>query len=268
MPKDIEPCATAAQASVPSYEARPEPDPPEAAREDTKGVCDQENDNPYSSSRQKFVEPTDKLPMTATAWDKTHIFADTASNKMIQCVQPFRMRKHDENEKGVYDKFHGSSANNIIGPMTQIHNIAKDGVAYKSLLFNPDSQSPGQFHKHRPAVEMFKLYIRRIFITNNLADMMPSYRNVVENITDTDDPPLNVSRSKRDQGRQLEALTEGEDPDSRQNEGVHDDHHQKFTQPNHEITCPMNATYKSIAVGEQNHGVKTNLIKFDEAHKL
>ena len=30
----------------------------------------------------------------------------------------------------------------------------------------------------------------------------------------------------------------------------------------------MNATYKSIAMGEQNHGVKTCLIMFDEAHKL
>ena len=88
--------------------ARPKPDPPEVAREDTKGVCDPESDNLYSSSRQKFLEPTDKLPM-----------ADMASDKMIQC---------DENKKRVYDKFYGSSANNMIGSMTQIHNIAKDGV--------------------------------------------------------------------------------------------------------------------------------------------
>jgi hypothetical protein len=29
----------------------------------------------------------------------------------------------------------------------------------------------------------------------------------------------------------------------------------------------MNATYKSIGMGEQNHGVKTCLIMFDKAHK-
>jgi hypothetical protein len=257
-PKVVEPCTNAAQAIMPGYEAstmaRPEPDPPEVAREDTKCVCDPNSDNPYSSSRQKFVEPTDKLPMTAMAWDKIHIFADMASKKMIQCVQPLRMRKPDENEKRVYDKFYGSSANN----MTQIHNIAKDGVAYEFLLFDPDSQSPGQFNKHRPAAEMFRLYISRIFITDDLADMMLSYCNFVENVTESDDPPLNVSRSKRYQGRQLEALTEG----------LHDDHHQRRTLPNHEITCPMSATYKSIAMGEQNHRVKTCLIMFDEAHKL
>jgi hypothetical protein len=194
-------------------------------------------------------------------WDKIHIFADMASNK------PFRMRKPDENEKGEYDKFYGSSADNMIGPMTQIHNIAEDGVAFKSLLFDPDSQPPGQFNKHGQAAEMIKLYIRRVFVTDDLTDMMPSDHNFVKNFMESNDPPLNANRSKRDQGRQLEALTEEKDSDDRQDEGVHDDHHQKFTLPNHEITSPMNATYKSIAMGEQNYGVKNCLIMFDEAHK-
>jgi HSP90 family molecular chaperone len=107
---------------------------------------------------------------------------------------------------------------------------------------------------------MFKMYIRWIFITDDPADMMPNYHNAVESITESDDPPLNVSRSKRDQGRQLKA--------NRQCEGVHDDNRQRFTLPNHEITCPMNATYENIAMEEQNHGVKTCLIMFDEAHNL
>ena len=135
----------------PSYEAstmaRPATDPPEVAREGTKGVCDPESDNPCSSLRHRFVKPTDKQPMTATAWDKIHIFAGMASNKMIQYVKSFRMRKPDENEKGEYDKFYGSSTDNMIGPMTQIHNIAEDRVAFKSLLFYPDGQPPGQFYK-------------------------------------------------------------------------------------------------------------------------
>jgi hypothetical protein len=82
--------------------------------DDTKSERDPESDNPYSSSRHRFVEPMDKLPMTATAWDKIHIFAGMASNKMVQCVKPFRMRKPDEDEKGEYDKFYGSSADKML----------------------------------------------------------------------------------------------------------------------------------------------------------
>jgi hypothetical protein len=211
IPKVIEPCANAAQTGMPRDEAstmtRPKHDLPEVARNDTKDVCDPESDNLYSSSRQKSLEPTDKLPM-----------ADMASDKMIQYVK---------NEKRVYDMFYGSSATNMIGSMTQIHNIAKDGMAYESLLF----------------------------ITDDPADMMPSYHNFAETVPESNDPPLSVSRSKRDQGRQLEALTDGEESVNRQHEGVHDDLHQRFTLPNHEITCPMNATYETIAVGEKNYEV-------------
>ena len=65
-PEVVEPCANAALASMPSYEAskmaRPEPDPPEVAREGTKGECDPESDNPCSSSRQRFVEHWTSCP--------------------------------------------------------------------------------------------------------------------------------------------------------------------------------------------------------------
>jgi hypothetical protein len=210
------------------------------------------------------MEPPDKLPMPATA-----------TNKMILCVLYVLcvLCVQDENEKGEYDKFYGSTADNMIGPMTQIHNIAENRVAFKSLLFDPDNQPLQQFDEHGQAAENIKPYIRRVFVTDDFTDMMPSYHSFVKGVIDSDDPPFNATRSKRDQGRQLEALTEGEDSDDRQDEGVHDDHHQKFTLPNHEITSPAHATYKSIAVGEQNHGVKACIIKkavkeaimFDEA---
>jgi hypothetical protein len=223
---------------------RPEPDPPEVAREGTKGKCDPESNNPYSSSRQRFVEPIDKLPKTATAWDKIHIFADMDSNKMIQCVQPFRMKKPDENEKGEYDEFYGSSADHMIRSMTEIHNIAEDGVAFKSLIFDPYNQPPGQFQKHGQATEMVKLNMGGVFVTDDFAEMMPSDHNFVKNVMRSNDPPLNISRSKGDQWRQLETLTEG----------VHDVHHQKFTLSNHEITSPVDTTYKSVPWGSRPTG--------------
>jgi hypothetical protein len=79
-PKVIEPDANAAQANMTSYEAekmaRPRADPPEVAREGTKGEYNPESDNHCSSSRRRFAEPTDKLPMTTMACHKIHIFAE------------------------------------------------------------------------------------------------------------------------------------------------------------------------------------------------
>jgi hypothetical protein len=213
-PKIVEPGANTAQANMTSYEAskmaRPGADPPEVAREGTEDEDDQESDNYCSSSKQRVVEPPDKLPMTTMASDKIHTFAE--------------------------------------GDMT-----------FKSLFSDPDSQPPEQFDKHGQEAEIINLHIRRIFVTDDFTDMMPRYHNVVESITESDDPPLNISSSKGDQGRQLEAPTERENSDDKHDAGLYDDHHQKLTLPN--------ATYKSVAVGEQHHGVKAYLTMFDEAHK-
>jgi heat shock protein beta len=122
-----------------------------------------------------------------------HSFNLVTCDKMVLCAQPFRTRKPYEYEKGEYGKFYGSTADNMIGPMTQIHYIAENEVTFKSLIFDPDNQPPEQFNKHRQATEMIKLHIRRVFVTNDFADMMPSDYNFVQNVLESDDPPLNVT---------------------------------------------------------------------------
>jgi hypothetical protein len=119
----------------------------------------------------------------------------------------------------------------------KIHIFTEAEVTFKAPIFDP-----GQFNKYGQAARIVKLHIRIIIVTDDFTDMMPSHHNLVESATESEDPPLKVSRSKEDQGRQLEALTEGKDSDNRQDEGVHDGRHQKFTAPNHEITSPIDIT--------------------------
>jgi hypothetical protein len=250
-PRAVEPCANAAQANMTNYNAsklaRPRTDLPEVAREGakkedvTKGERDPESNKPCSSPRPRFVEPPDKRPMPAMA-----------SNKNVLRVQPIRTRKPDEIEKGEYDKFYGSTASNMNGPMTQTHFIAEGEVTFKSFLFDPDSQPSEQFNKQGQAAEHIKLNIRRVFVTDDFKDMINSYHSFVNGVIESDDPPLNVSRSKRDQGRQLEALTEEEDSGDRQDDGVHDDHHQNFTLPIYETTNPVNTACLILKAVEEH----------------
>merc|ERR1740137_477504 len=92
------------------------------------------------------------------------------------------------------------------GPMTQTHFIAEGEVTFKSLLFVPNTQASEQFNKYGQAAENIKLYVRRVFITDDFKDMMPNYLSFVKGVVDSDDLPLNVSRETLQQHKLLKVI--------------------------------------------------------------
>ena len=105
--------------------------------------------------------------------------------------KPIWTRKPEEIEQGEYDEFYKSITKDKSGPMTQTHFIAEGGVDFKSLLFVPNSQPSARFNIYGQAAENIKLYVRRVFSTD---DFKNSYPGFVKGVADSDDLPLNVSR--------------------------------------------------------------------------
>src|SRR3546814_11462468 len=63
---------------------------------------------------------------------------------------------------------------------------------FRSLLFIPSQKPFDLFHPDRkPGV---RLYVKRVFITEDCAELLPPYLRFLRGIVDTEDLPLNVSR--------------------------------------------------------------------------
>jgi len=145
-------------------------------------------------------EEEEKKPKTKKV-DKT-----TWDWELCNESKPIWTRKPDEIEQTEYDEFYKSITKDKNGPMTQTHFIAEGEVTFKSLLFVPNTQPSEQFNKYGQAAENIKLYVRRVFITDDFKDMMPNYLSFVKGVVDSDDLPLNVSRETLQQHKLLKVI--------------------------------------------------------------
>ena len=77
-------------------------------------------------------------------------------------------------------------------PWLTVHFKAEGRLEYTSLLYVP-AQRPIDFldPRDRPRV---KLYVRRVFVTDELEGLVPPYLRFLRGIVDSEDLPLNISR--------------------------------------------------------------------------
>merc|ERR1739846_43464 len=73
-------------------------------------------------------------------------------------------------------------------------------------MFIPVKQESEQFNKYGQKHDQIKLYVRRVFITDDFADIMPNYLSFVQGVVDSDDLPLNVSRETLQQHKLLKVI--------------------------------------------------------------
>lgn len=91
-----------------------------------------------------------------------------------------------------YKEFYHHVGHAFDDPWLVIHNTVEGVVSYTSLLFVPSNAPFDLFDAERkPKV---KLYVKRVFITDDCAGLLPSYLRFLRGIVDSEDLPLNISR--------------------------------------------------------------------------
>jgi len=163
-------------------------DEDEVKDEDEEGAVEEEKEEEEKKPKTKKVEKT--------TWDW----------ELCNESKPIWTRKPENIEQEEYDEFYKSITKDKNGPLTQSHFIAEGEVTFKSLLFIPNTQPSETFNKYGSITENIKLYVRRVFITDDFKDMMPNYLSFVKGVVDSDDLPLNVSRETLQQHKLLKVI--------------------------------------------------------------
>jgi molecular chaperone HtpG len=91
-----------------------------------------------------------------------------------------------------YKEFYHHVAHAFDEPWAVLHSKAEGTVDYTNLLFIPTQKPFDMFSPERK--QHVKLYVNRVFITDDCAELLPPYMRFLRGIVDSQDLPLNVSR--------------------------------------------------------------------------
>lgn len=101
-------------------------------------------------------------------------------------------RPKKEITKEQYSEFYHHVGHVMDDPWLTLHYKAEGKIEYTGLLFVPTRQPFDLFDPARR--HAVKLYVRRVFITDEAEGLIPSYLRFLRGIVDSEDLPLNISR--------------------------------------------------------------------------
>ena len=116
-------------------------------------------------------------------------------------------RPKSEVSEEQYKEFYKHVAHDFEDPLAWTHARVEGRQEYTQLLYVP-ARAPFDLWE-RDAQHGVKLYVRRVFIMDDVEKLMPHYLRFVRGVVDSSDLPLNVSREILQESKDIEAIRAG-----------------------------------------------------------
>lgn len=119
-------------------------------------------------------------------------FKNKENEEILNEERALWLRSKNEITPEQYKAFYQHITHAYDEPWHTIHTKVEGIIDYTALLFIPSSMPYELYNAERK--NRLKLYIKRVFITDDCENLLPSYLRFVKGIVDTEDLPLNISR--------------------------------------------------------------------------
>ncbi|XP_059278966.1 endoplasmin homolog [Lycium ferocissimum] len=170
---------------------------------------DEEETSESSSSEEEGEEEDaekaedEKKPKTKTVKETTYEW------ELLNDVKAIWLRNPKEVTDEEYTKFYHSLAKDFSDdkPMAWSHFTAEGDVEFKAVLFIPPKAPHDLYESYYNTKQSnLKLYVRRVFISDEFNELLPKYLNFLMGLVDSDTLPLNVSREMLQQHSSLKTI--------------------------------------------------------------
>lgn len=136
--------------------------------------------------------------------DKGNVTSTENKVDQVNTASALWKRPKSELKPEDYNEFYKTIGHDGLEPLHYVHTHAEGTLEYTTLFYVPQVAPFDMYQAdYKSGV---KLYVKRVFITDDDRELLPAYLRFVRGVIDSEDLPLNVSREILQQNRILETI--------------------------------------------------------------
>lgn len=136
--------------------------------------------------------------------DKGNVKSTEQKVDQVNSASALWKRPKSELKTEDYNEFYKTISHDGQDPLHYIHTHAEGTQEYTTLFYIPQTAPFDMYQADYKSG--IKLYVKRVFITDDDRELLPAYLRFVRGVIDSEDLPLNVSREILQQNRILETI--------------------------------------------------------------